>query len=66
MSASPSRPNCPLPPALIAGLKSDLFAFKPRSITREAFKAAQQNDHRIRENDITAMFGIYNNTLHWL
>ena len=65
-SASPSRPNCPLPPALIAGLKSDLAAFKPRSITREAFKAAQQNDHRIRENDITAMFGIYNNTLHWL
>ncbi len=63
---STSRPECPLLPALAAGLRSDLAAFRPRSITREAFKEAQRSDKRIRENDITAMFGIYNNSLFWL
>ena len=59
-------PDCALHPDLKAGLAADLSAWPLRSITPNVLEAAQRGDHRLRESDITAAFGIFNNTLHWL
>ena len=63
---SMSEADCALPPSLRAGLAADLAAFPLRSISRQVFVEARRSDRRLRECDITAMFGIYNNTLYWL
>lgn len=57
--------HCTLHPALAAGLAADLAAWPARSITRHAMDASSR-DPKLRESDITALFGIYNNTLYWL
>lgn len=52
-------------PALRASLARDLSPWPPGSITRHALDASIQRVSR-GESDITAAFGIYNNTLFWL
>ena len=55
---------CSLHPKLRAGLRRDLSAWAPRSITRHALDVSATG--RLRESDITAAFGIFNNSLYWL
>ena len=57
-------PPCNIHPKLMKGLHRDLAAWQPHSITRFALDTSASSV--LREDDITAAFGIYNNTLYWL
>ena len=56
---------CSLHPSLRDGLAADLGHWRHRSITQHAMHASLKAVPRA-ESDVTASFGIYNNTLFWL
>ena len=56
---------CKVHHALRLGLTHDLSRWSARTVTRHALDSSLHSIKR-GESDITASFGIYNNSLHWL
>ena len=56
---------CKLHPALRVGLTHDLSRWTAQTVTRHALDASLRSIKR-GESDVTASFGVYNNSLYWL